>query len=131
MKNSSQHILRSPLLSSHCPFPSLLFMASKDVFMAKNKKNVSLSDANSVSETKVKAKSADKKPNFFVRIWRKIVKFCKDVKGEMKKVVWTSGNEVKKNTKLVVVTVVAVAVAIALVDTLCAWIINSFAGMIG
>ena len=99
--------------------------------MAKNKKNVSLSDANSVSETKVKAKSADKKPNFFVRIWRKIVKFCKDVKGEMKKVVWTSGNEVKKNTKLVVVTVVAVAVAIALVDTLCAWIINSFAGMIG
>ena len=97
--------------------------------MAKNKKIVS--DANSVSETKVKAKSADKKPNFFVRIWRKIVKFCKDVKGEMKKVVWTSGNEVKKNTKLVVVTVVAVAVAIALVDTLCAWIINSFAGMIG
>ena len=39
MKNSSQHILCSPLLSSHCPFPSLLFVASKDVFMAKNKKN--------------------------------------------------------------------------------------------
>ena len=86
--------------------------------MAKNKKNVSLSDENSVSETKVKTKSIDKKPNFFVRVWRKICKLFKDVVGEMKKVVWTSKSELKKSTKIVIVTVVVFAVAIAVVDVL-------------
>ena len=103
--------------------------------MAKDKKNVSVDESVEVQnvspEKKVKSKNVEKKPNIFSRIWKKLCKFCKDIKSEMKKVVWTSKEEVGKSTKLVVVTVVAVAVAIALVDTCCAWIINSFAGMIG
>ena len=65
-----------------------------------------------------KVKDQAKKPNFFVRIWRKLVKLCKDVVGEMKKVVWTSGTELKKSTKVVLVTVFVFAVAIAIVDVL-------------
>ena len=42
----------------------------------------------------------ERKPNFFVRVWKKICKFFKDVAGEMKKVVWTPKNELKKSTKL-------------------------------
>lgn len=68
-------------------------------------------------EKKVKDK-AEKKPNFIVRMWRKLTKLVKDVSGEMKKVVWTSKGELKKSTKIVLITVVAFAVAIAIVDVL-------------
>ena len=83
------------------------------------------------TEKKAKKDKADKKPNFFVRVWNKLCKLCKDVVGEMKKVVWTSKEDLKKSTKLVLVTVVAVGLAIAVVDTVCALIINSLAGLIG
>ena len=78
-----------------------------------------------------KKKNAAKKPNFFVRVWKKLCKLCKDVVGEMKKVVWTPKDELKKNTKLVLVTFLAIAASIAVVDTLFSWIINTIAGLIG
>ena len=84
-----------------------------------------------VSAKKSKSKNSAKKPNFFVRVWKKLCKFCKDTVGELKKVVWTPKNELRKNTKLVLITVVAISVAIAVVDLACSWVINSFAGMIG
>ena len=97
--------------------------------MADEKKNLTPEE----SEKKVKKvkDKADKKPNFFVRVWRKLCKLCKDVAGEMKKVVWTSKEELFKSTKIVLETVVAVGLAIAVVDTLFSWIINSIAGLIG
>ena len=75
-------------------------------------------------------KKADK-PNFFVRAWKKICKFCRDVAGEMKKVVWTPADELNKSTRLVLATVVAIGLSIAVVDTLFSWLINSIAGLIG
>ena len=83
------------------------------------------------AEKKVKVKNAEKKPNFFVRTWNKLVKFCKDTAGELKKVVWTSKSEVIKSFELVIATVVAVSLAIAVVDFASSWIINSIAGLIG
>ena len=71
------------------------------------------------------------KENFFVRVWKRLRKFCKDTVGELKKVVWTSKTELSKNTKLVIATVVAVSVAIALVDFCSSWLINSLAGLVG
>ena len=68
-----------------------------------------------------------KKPNIFKRLG----KFFKDTAGEMKKVVWTPKAEVSKNSKLVVITVVAVALIIAVIDFGSSWIINSIAGLIG
>ncbi len=76
-------------------------------------------------------KTAVKKENVFKRIWKKIVKLCKDTVGEMKKVVWTPKAELAKNTKLVVVTVVAIALAIAVIDTAFSYLINTVAGLIG
>ena len=78
-----------------------------------------------------KTVKAEKKPNIFVRAWKKIVKFLKDTVGELKKVVWTSKAEVSKNFKLVIATVVVVSVAIALIDLASSWIINSIANLIG
>ena len=78
-----------------------------------------------------KTVKAEKKPNIFVRAWKKIVKFLKDTVGELKKVVWTPKAEVGKNFKLVIATVVVVSVAIALIDLASSWIINSIANLIG
>ncbi len=82
-------------------------------------------------EKKKASKNAPKRPNFFVRAWKRIVKFFKDTAGELKKVYWTPKDELIKNTKLVVITVVAVGVAIAIVDTASSFIVNSIAGLIG
>ena len=83
------------------------------------------------AEKKAKAKTAEKKPNGFVRFMKKIAKFFKDLPGEMKKVSWTPKTELKKSTWLVLVTLVAVAIVIGLVDALFAFVINFVAGLIG
>ncbi len=83
-----------------------------------------------MAEEKKKVK-AEKKPNIFVRGWKKLVKFLKDTCGELKKVVWTPKAEVGKNFKLVIATVVIVSVTIAIIDLASSWIINSIAGLIG
>ena len=90
-------------------------------------------NVNAVEEVKETSKPAAakkakaKKPNFF----KKVGKFFKDTAGEMKKVVWTPKAELKKNTKLVILTVVAVGIAIALVDLGSSFIINSIAKLFG
>ena len=104
--------------------------------MSEEMKNVPVEETAEVTdEVKTKAKSdnkkGDKKPNFFVRVCKRIKKLCKDVVGEMRKVVWTPKDELKKSSKIVLVTVVAVGLAIAIVDTCFSWIINSIAGLIG
>ncbi len=101
--------------------------------MAEDKINPSVDEE--VVETSVKekrkTKPVEKKSNIFVRAGKRIAKFTKDIVGEMKKVVWTSKEDLKKSTKLVLLTVVAVGLAIAVVDTVCSLIINSLAGLIG
>ena len=83
-----------------------------------------------VADKKAK-KDAPKKENFFKRIWKKFVKLCKDTVGEMKKVVWTPKTELAKNTKLVIVTVVAFSLVIAVIDLVCSYLISGLAGLIG
>ena len=83
------------------------------------------------NNSKAESKKTSQKPNIFVRIGKKLGKLCKDVVGEMKKVVWTPKDELKKSSRIVLATVVAVGIAIAIVDTSFSWIINSIAGLIG
>ncbi len=61
-------------------------------------------------------KTANKKPNFFVRIARAISRFFRDTRGEMKKVVWPSRKQVTNNFIVVAVFVVACAVFIFALD---------------
>ena len=93
--------------------------------MAENK-NIT----NPAEESK-KPEKKEKKPNFLVTGWKKLVKFCKDTVGELKKVVWTSKSEVWKSLQLVIITVVGVSVAIALIDTVSSFVINTIAGLLG
>ena len=100
---------------------------SKDL----SKHEIEKEDVNESSVEKKAKKPIVKKENIFVRIWKKLVKLCKDTVGEMKKVVWLPKAELTKSTKLVVVTVVAVAAAIAVIDTAFSFLINTVAGLIG
>ena len=84
-----------------------------------------------VAAKKETKNAAKKKENIFKRLWKKFVKLCKDTVGEMKKVTWTSKTDLMKNTKLVLVTVVAVAAVIAVIDTGFAYLINWVSGLIG
>ena len=93
--------------------------------MAEINKNV-----NEVVETKSK-KSAEKKPNIFVRFGKKVAKICKDTVGELKKVVWTSKSDVWKSFKLVIATVVVISLIIGIIDVTSSFIINTIAGLIG
>ena len=101
--------------------------------MSEEKKNLPVDEVEVDDKTSAKSdvKKANKKPNIFVRIWKRLGKLCKDVIGEMKKVVWTPKDELRKSTKLVLAAVVAISIAIVCVDTACSWLINSLAGLIG
>ncbi len=70
-------------------------------------------------------KQKDKKPanpdgNIFVRAGKAIKKFCKDIKGETKKIVWPDAKTVLKSTAIVLVVVIICALAIYAVDQLLA-----------
>lgn len=59
-------------------------------------------------------KKSDKKPNFFVRTWKRTSKFFREMRAELKKVVWPSFKQVVNNTGVVIVTVLIVGAIISL-----------------
>ena len=61
-------------------------------------------------------KKKDAKPNFFVRLGKRIAKFFREYNSERKKVVWKPIPEVFKSLGVVVVTVVAFSLAIFVID---------------
>lgn len=71
------------------------------------------------------ADKTEKKPGFVARMKAavkgfasKVSKFLRDTKGELKKVVWPSKEDVKTNTIVVLVVVAIAAVVMILLDTL-------------
>ena len=101
--------------------------------MAEENKNVPAENTPEVvkADKKNSTKDAVKKPNFFARLWKKIVKLTKDTVGELKKVVWTPKAEVIKSFQLVIATVVGISLVIGVIDLASSFIINSIAGLIG
>ncbi len=66
---------------------------------------------------KVKKEKANKKPNFFVRVAKRIAKFFRDFMSERKKIVWMSWKNVCKSAAVVVVLVCVLALIQLGVDT--------------
>lgn len=68
-------------------------------------------------------KKKDKKPanpngNIFVRAGKAIKKFCKDLKGEIKKITWPGAKTVLKSTLIVLAVVIVCGLVIFGIDTL-------------
>ncbi len=61
---------------------------------------------------------ANKKPNFFVRTGRKIAKWFREMKSELKKVVWPDGKQLFNNTLIVLASVLVVGIIVCLFDFL-------------
>ena len=57
-----------------------------------------------------------KKENWFKRTWGKVAKYFRELRSELKKVVWTSPQQVGKNTLIVSGCVLVVGVFIWLFD---------------
>ena len=59
-----------------------------------------------------------KKQNFIVRAWGAICRYFRELRSELKKVVWPTPKQVAKNTLIVVACVLVVGVFIWLFDFL-------------
>ena len=67
-----------------------------------------------------------KKQNWFKRTWGKICKYFRELKSELKKVVWSTPKQVLKNALVVVGCVLVVGVFIWLFDAAASFLINGF-----
>ncbi len=94
----------------------------------KDKKELTQSEAGAPADKK--PKSEKKKPNAFVRFFKRIGKFFRDIVSELKKVVWMQKGDVKKNTILVVASVVVFAAVIFVIDIAGGSLIELIAGLI-
>ena len=63
-------------------------------------------------ETKTVKKKSDK-PS----LWSRIASFARSIKSEVKKISWSPWSDVRKNTLVVLVLVIACAIALIIVDT--------------
>lgn len=59
---------------------------------------------------------ANKKPNFFVRVGRRFSRWFREMKSELKKVVWPTPKQLANNTLIVLVAVLIVGVIVVLFD---------------
>ena len=85
-------------------------MAKKEVSQAAEKV--------AAAEKKKDKKPANPNGNIFVRAGKAIKKFCKDLKGEIKKIVWPDAKSVLKSTAIVLLVVAVCGVVIFAIDQL-------------
>ena len=89
------------------------------------------SAATATKEKKIKKKDKKAKPNFFVRLGRRLAKFFRDYNSERKKITWKPWREVCKSAGIVVVTVAAFSLAIYAIDEAFGNLFLWLAGIIG
>ncbi len=80
---------------------------------------------NKTINEKTAEKKPEKKPNWFVRAWRAIKKWCHELRLELKKVVWPSGKDVLHDTLVVLACVLVVGVCIWVFDWLSASVVKA------
>ena len=65
-----------------------------------------------------------KKENWFKRTWHKTCKYFRELRSELKKVVWPTPKQVLKNTAIVLGCVLAVGIFIWVADYFAEWAIH-------
>ena len=71
-----------------------------------------------------------KKKNWFARTWGAICRYFRELRSELKKVVWPTPKQVLKNTLIVAACVVAVGVFIWVFDYVAQIGINALIGLV-
>ena len=70
-----------------------------------------------MADNEKKTPEVKKNPNSIAAFGRKAVKFFKDCKGEIKKIVWPTPKATFKNTGVVLVTIIVLGLFVFLLDT--------------
>lgn len=76
--------------------------------------------APSKKDAPAKVKKAEKKPGFF----KKLGKFFRECKSEMKKIVWSSKKQTFNNTVVVIASMLVIGAIVVGLDYLFSWIIQ-------
>ena len=71
-----------------------------------------------------------KKENWFKRTWGGVCKYFRELRSELKKVVWSSPKQVAKNTVIVLVCVLVVGVFIWVFDYVAELAITTLLGLL-
>ena len=75
--------------------------------------------------------SEGKKKNWFARAWGSVTKYFRELRSELKKVVWPTPKQVLKNTLIVAACVLVVGVFIWLFDFVAGGLINALINLVG
>lgn len=73
---------------------------------------------------------ANKKANIFVRAASRIKRFFRELKSELKKVVWPSKNQMVNNTLIVLLCVLIVGIFIWVFDAVAGLVINGIISLV-
>lgn len=84
--------------------------------MANNENSEAAKKIAKAEKEKASKKSKKNKENIFIRIWKAIKRYFKDLKGEVKKITWPGAKEVLKGTVVTIVCIAIIGVVIFLVD---------------
>ncbi len=85
--------------------------------LPENRTTVEETAGASVSSKPVKQKKKNGKPNFFVRLGKRIARFWRDFMSERKKIVWMSWKNVCRSSAVVIVLVVILSAILLGIDT--------------
>lgn len=73
---------------------------------------------------------ASKKPNAFSRFFKRLGKFFRELKSELKKVVWPTKSQIINNTLIVLLCVLVVGIFIWVFDGVAGLIVNGIIGLV-
>ena len=77
------------------------------------------------------AEATNKKPNFFVRTGRRIAKWFREMKSELKKVIWPTPAVLAKNTGISVAVMVVSAIVLWGFDELAQMLVRALFTLVG
>ena len=84
--------------------------------MANNENSEAAKKIAKAEKEKASKKAKKNKENIFVRIWKAIKRYFKDLKGEVKKITWPGAKEVLKGTVVTMVCIAIIGLVVFLVD---------------
>lgn len=88
--------------------------------MEKNRNEVAETPVPSKKDAPAKEKKTEKKPGFF----KKIAKYFRECKSEMKKIVWSSKKQTFNNTVVVIAAMIVIGAIVVGLDYLFSWVIQ-------
>jgi len=95
-------------------------MADTEMNRIENAEEEAVESSKKDASAKDKSKKANKKPGIFKRI----AKYFKECKSEMKKIVWSSGKQTFNNTVVVIIAMIVIGAVVVGLDYLFRWIIQ-------